>query len=486
MEANPGSPNSSQIDSPEATDFQHQLSTLKTQRCQYVEQNEVRPLKDDFHILLSSFRTVQSILNRKGLIHEDPYKNDKKISEVAAPSNAPFLESEAGAQMGIRLSEFDSQLDFLVNYYQFSVDFLNLTRLKDVAALTNYIRWGALSKTSENMTSRVLAELLEKVKNGGDQISVSLLNDAHEQLAKTQRNIIDRIKRISDLQVERYKLFVRTDILTRLPQEALKADPESEEAVRAVKKQFARLEDGKPFYPDLVKEVLLEDRAADAERRRRDLLSRLRIEQKVPQKKKTENQFRRQLLEAVRTLASCSRSLDACITKLEDNNKIIENRRLTFIERIRRWAMKALRRKHEKSKIEVRYVDITTKATHSEKIDFPEFCANVRGKSRLFASALNRNSSLAQKLETAADDQILSFFGRNINELRLIHRRLDSLDNYFKSAATSAESNQIRGIKIELTALKNEIIRANQKRHDFVSKQEEVEQLKRLGVDAEE
>ena len=32
--------------------------------------------------------------------------------------------------MSIRLSQFDTILEFLTNYYQFSADFLNLKRLK--------------------------------------------------------------------------------------------------------------------------------------------------------------------------------------------------------------------------------------------------------------------------------------------------------------------------------------------------------------------
>jgi hypothetical protein len=40
----------------------------------------------------------------------------------------------------------------------------------------------------------------------------------------------------------------------------------------------------------------------------------------------------------------------------------------------------------------------------------------------------------------------------------------------------------IRGIKLEITAIKNSVVKANQKRHEYVSQKEEIEQLKKLGV----
>lgn len=475
-----------QKEQPQPASFIDLLSDAVERRTALVEKGEIAELKELFRSFHASYKTLYNILHRKGLIQEDPYKNDKKISEICAPSNAPFLESERDTQMGIRLSEFESQLDFLTNYYQFAIDFLDMKRLKDLASLTTYIRWTALSVTSENMTSRVLADLMEKVKKGGDQMSVGLLNDAHEQLSQLQRRILGNIKVVSDLQRERYKLALRHDVFSRLPPEAQKGDPESEGALRTVKRQFAHAGENRPFYPELVQEVLREDRAPDAEKRRAELLASLKVEAKRPRKQNEAPELRQSLLEAVRSLSGISRNLEKCIEKLEDNNRLIQNRRLTLMQRIRRWAMKALGRSENKDTVEVRFVDVTTKATHTEKIDLNEFFEAARGKSRLFVNALSRTSTLTKKIETATDDQLLSFFGRNIAELRLLHRRLDSLDDYYKNAATGTESTQIRGIKIELTAIKNDIIRANQRHHEFVSRREEIEQLKRLGVDVNE
>jgi hypothetical protein len=42
--------------------------------------------------------------------------------------------------------------------------------------------------------------------------------------------------------------------------------------------------------------------------------------------------------------------------------------------------------------------------------------------------------------------------------------------------------NKIKGLKIDLTSLRNAIINVNKKRGDYVSNKEEIEQMKKLGI----
>ena len=71
-------------------------------------------------------KAIYNVILKKGFIHEDPYKHETKISEISNPPDDHFMDSTKDDQMSIRLSMFDSQLDFLLNYYQFSVEFLDL------------------------------------------------------------------------------------------------------------------------------------------------------------------------------------------------------------------------------------------------------------------------------------------------------------------------------------------------------------------------
>jgi hypothetical protein len=66
--------------------------------------------------------------------------------------------------------------------------------------------------------------------------------------------------------------------------------------------------------------------------------------------------------------------------------------------------------------------------------------------------------------------------------VQTLHKILTALDEYFKSEAPQEDRDKVKGIKPELSTMKNAIIRANAKRHEYSAQKEEEEQLKRLGV----
>jgi hypothetical protein len=71
---------------------------------------------------------------------------------------------------------------------------------------------------------------------------------------------------------------------------------------------------------------------------------------------------------------------------------------------------------------------------------------------------------------------------KNIEELQSLHKTLSALDVFFKSEASREDREKVKGIKPELTAIKNGIVKANQKRHEYIAQKEEQEQMKRLGI----
>lgn len=462
--------------------FLGQLQVAIGAQREYLERTELPRLKDNFRTFHLSYQAFYNVLLRKALVDEDPYKHDQKISEIAAPSNGPFLESEKDTQMSMRLSDFESQLDFLNHYYQFSLDFLTLRRIKDLLALTSYVRWSQLSPTSENMTTRVLAELLEKVVKGTDQMSTSIITDAHEQLSKLQRQILAQLKKLTDYLREAYKLVLRQDVMpdVTLPETPL---ARLEECIKAIKRICAKRRPDEPFYAELAQEIIQEDHAPNADGRKEEILRGLAVKEEKKRRDEKIDDLRQLLSDGLRILANSSRVLADCSTKLKDNAVLLENRRKSFGERIRLWIMRALGHKVQKHVYEVSYNDITTSAVQREKIDFTDFAEHVDRKSRMFAGIIARTGNLAKKVEGASEDQLFSYVARNISEVQLMHRRLQSLDSFFKDSVPAQERSQMRGIKIELTGLKNNIIKANQKKHEYVARKEEIDQLKKLGID---
>ena len=89
------------------------------------------------------------------------------------------------------------------------------------------------------------------------------------------------------------------------------------------------------------------------------------------------------------------------------------------------------------------------------------------------------------KLEAMQEEQLISFLEKNIRELQSIHKTLTALDEFYKLNVDRADRDKVKGIKPELATIKNAIIRANSKRHEYSAQKEEEEQLKRLGVSPE-
>ncbi len=442
-----------------------------------VEQQVVPRLREQFRAYYSAFQALYNVLLKKSLVAEDPYKYDTKISEIEPPVDEGYAENEREDQLAVRMSGYDSQLDFLNTSYQFSTDFLNLRRLKALIKLARFVRWTHFSPGSTAPTTRALAEQVDKVRGGSDKVSSGVVNDSLNQLSKAQNEVLADLKRLVTYQKERYKAMVRADVIGG------EAEATGEEALRGIKRKFAQVTPNKPFFPDLVSEILAEDAGPDKDRLRKEVLDSLAVADNKPATKRKQDTSRAILMDAVRSMANAGRPLDECVERISENYQLVANRTLTLGEKFKRWLRKVAGQPTPKGKIELEYVDITTSARSRETIDFDEFVQGISRRTRIYNGIIGRMGNTYRKLEAAGDDQVLAFLSRQIEELQLTHRRLEALDVYFKSEAERDDRGKLRGIKIELSTLKNAIVNSNQKRAEFVANKEETEQLKKLGVD---
>ncbi|MFQ3619519.1 MAG: hypothetical protein SNJ78_01105 [Spirochaetales bacterium] len=467
----------------ESGNFLTQLQNALEQYRTHLDSTELPQLKEQYRLLHTAFVSLYKVLLKKGLIHEDPYKKDNKISEISVPPEDNFLDSEKTDQMSIRLSLFESQLDFLLNFYQFRTEFLDLSRIKLLLGLTRYITWDQFSEVSAKINTKTLAELVGKVTKGEDALSAGILKDALYQIQKAFRNILAILKKLSEFQREVYKFEVRLAILPTLKIERGKALAMKEEILRNIKKQFPHALPGKPFFPELVAEILEEEYGSNGPELRKAVLEKFKIEQVVQRPQKTEVSFKDILLEGIRTLASVSRTLDEVSQKLMDNSIILQSRKRPLLERIKLWFQRMVQKEEDILVYEVEYMDLTTSTTKKEPIRFLSFIEDLKKRARIYAGILSRSSTGYKRLEQAGEEQLFIFLNKHIEELQLIHRRLNGLETFFRSETPRENRASLRGIKIELTSIQNILVKANQKRHDYVAKKEEIEQLRKLGVD---
>ena len=462
--------------------FSAQLETKLSAFGQDLENNILPSLKSDLRTFYTSFGTAKNILTKKGYLSEDPYRYDDKISEVTPVQSDPFMENERSTVMSIRITNFDSQLDFLNNFYQFNLTFLNLQRLKNISHFIRFIRWEDLSPNSQDPNTGGMAHLVSKIRQGDDALSSNIINDVQKQLGEGIRKIQDKIKRIIIFKREEYKYLVRTSLLPQIQVSADDFSRDPEKILRVMRKDFPSAMPGSPFVPELLKEILEEDFSSNSNQLRDTLLKRLSVQVKTVSKPKDTINFRNILLEALKLYSTTATPTESSLRKLKESSLILEDRAMTVGEKIAQFFMKLVGKDDQSPIYPLEFFDKISASSRTENLDFGKFCEDVASRSRTAASLAMRTSNFYLSLTMKTDDEIFEWLERNTLDMTKVMERMNALDTYFKTEIPKERRHLIRGVKSELAQIKVALGHANKKKHEFVSGKEEQDQLKRLGI----
>ena len=81
-----------------------------------------------------------------------------------------------------------------------------------------------------------------------------------------------------------------------------------------------------------------------------------------------------------------------------------------------------------------------------------------------------------------SEDKVLEYVNQQISECNRMLKVMNGLDEFFKNAPLPSDRSKIKGLKMEITALKNSVVKANQHRSEYSAYMEEEAQLKKLGI----
>ena len=480
------------------SEFLTKLEEALELRREYLDAQILPRLRDSFHAYQTALKGIISILVQKSLIDEDPYKHEKKISEVALPPTDPVIDAEKSNEISVRLSDFENQLDFLNNFYQFSSDFLNLDRVRLLSKLVNYITWDKLSELSGGVNTRIVGELITKIRLGTDKLSSGLLTDALGQIVKAKEEIITDLRELTSFHREQYKAEARAALFDGTELQQAEVQRGRDEVIRKLKARFGQLQaKGKgfrfrgfegtpPYYPELVGEILDEDYSEYAENLKSGVLEKLAVREPVKPKRKAPPELKPLLLEGVRALSAASSPLDIVMQKLVDNSRMLDTRKITLGERFRRWLTKRIGGQKPTKVYEIEITDPNTAITSAEQLDFTEYCQRMARRARSLANLSSRLTESYAKVEALDEEKLSQFLATAIDEVHYLATKMPALETYFKSELARDERAKLRMIRIELEAIRNAVLKANQKRHEYAQRREERAQFKRLGIDADE
>jgi hypothetical protein len=455
-------------------EYQDALSAAIEAYRLWLEKSEFPKLKEECRTFHVSFGGIYTQLIQKRLIHEDPYKQEAKAGEIKIPDPVS-QEGDRTDQLTICLSAYDNQLDFLVNFSQFSVEFLTLENIKRIIALVRYIDWTKFNADTQNPTTKAMVDITLQARTGGDPLSGRVITDALAALDRASAAIMGYLREAANFDREFYKLELRQNLTG-----GMKA---GEAGLDAIRKKFYTAMPGRPFYPDLAEEVVKEDFSPGGDKLREAALKQLAVPENKPKAVKQAVSFKSILLDGCMIISSVGASLSDIAPRLDENSVILQNRKQGFFEQLKAAFRQMFHKEPDPLIYEIEYFDTVKGVPVREKINFGVFMAELDRKIRSFAS-LGRGG-VASRLDAIGENQLLSLLEKAVRDAQSLHKTLTGLDEYFKAEASRELREKIRGIKPDLATIKNAIIKANQKRHEYSAQLEEEEQLKRLGINTE-
>lgn len=462
--------------------FNKQLFELAEAKKNWYDTEEMVKILEEYRNLLGVVNNLINLLEKKGLIQPDPYKHDKKISDIAVPDEIPFLDSERSMVIGARLSDFESMLDFICNIFKFSVATVSVERIKTLLALNNYFQWNSLVPNSTKPNTKGLAEIVQAIKMGTDTLSVSVLNETINYASKTVSRINGLLKELTDFQKEIYKIEIRKCIFEHPSYSHEKSQKSNQEALQQIKKLFPQVLGKKPFYSELIDELIQEEYSPEKQKFRETLLKKFEISSNKKEEKKIQINTKELLMDAVRALGAAAPLFEQIVQKVDENHKVLQSEHNGFLDKLLALIRQAFNRPEKPVVYTVTVTDPLTQSRKQEDINYQDFITDINRRRRTYNSFSIKKAPGYVKIESQTEKAIQEYLAKQISECNRLMQLLTALDEYFKSAPSIENRPRIKGLKMELTSLKNCIVKTNQRKAEYTALIEEEEQLKKLGI----
>lgn len=465
-------------------DFLTQLDNCLRAKRNQLEETTIQTLRDELRQFGSNFYTIYNYLVQKGLLKEDLYNYDQK-SKMEPPSAEPIGDGELIPELSFRMASYQSVLEYLNNMFQIDIDRLSLNGIKEILNIVNYIKWESLGGNTAHPVTRALSTVYDKIiSSTNDPMSSEIRFNSITTMTRLCKNIKIRLKQISLYLREVYKFKIRSLILAENTVTSEMVNRDKKGLLLNIKMEMNSLLPDEPFYRELIEEILDEDFGYEGDKKRAELLDRMKVAEKEKSQRKEKKKQeivvgKKDLLKIVPHLASAADQLSAALAKLDHNREITSKRRKSLGEILRRF----FARKETDIIYEVRTLDPVTGQNRRERISFNSFGETIRKKIVLLRNIGNANSAQYMKLSQYQEEMLYSFLDNNLIELRSIHKRVVGLDGLFKKEEDQTIRARIRGVKVEADTIKRIYMECSKDLKEYKARKQELAQLQALGIE---
>ena len=463
--------------------FRQELQAALSKKQEWYNTECLQQLLGEYRLMHSCVKNLYECFVKKSLIVPDPYRLDKKISEIVVPESTPFSESDISNVFGTRFSDYETMLDFICTYFRFSTENLTLANVKKLIDFNKVFEWDDLSMNNSRMNTRALAITINNAKNGAPNVVQSMINDSVAKSGQAVKVIGKMLSELAVFQKELYKGGLRKDLFEHPDFDKAKAAESPEAELAEIKRLYTKVTGKKNFYNDLVNEIIEEDHGPDKDSRQEAVLERLAIKNitKAEEKKKTGPDTKEMLMQAILAVGAIAPTITQLHSKLDENFILLYQKKSTFFNRLIAALKKALNLKEKERICMLPVKDAKSGIERTQKIVVNDFLADLQRKERIYNGIALKGAEY-NKINASNEDAVLGFLNKQISEMQSIFVIINALDGYFKKEISTDLKVKVKGMQIELSALRNSIINANKKRSEYASFKEESEQMRKLGI----
>lgn len=462
-------------------EFFNQLEIAIAQKQEWFDREQLPALLEAYRLFYTCVKNLNDMLTKKDLIVPDPYKLDKRISDIAITPSTPFSEGETATVLGERLSDFETMLDFICMYFRFTIENITIDKVKKLLELNKVFDWTNLSMNSAHCNTRALAQVINQSRVNSPAVVNSNISDSLEKCSKAVSEIGRMLNELGAFQKELIKERLRKDVLMHPDFDVQKAFSSPEDELNEIKRIFPKACGKKAFYIDLANEVVREDQDPNKEQLRQRLFKNLGIPQKEVKQQKKGPEPKEYLIQTIIALNGLSPVIGLMKNKLDDNFELLFTEKKTFFTKLLAALKKAFGVKEKERVCTIPVVDTKTGAKTTSKINVREFLFDLEKKQKIYSSFGVNGPELA-KIKSAPEETILTFLNKQISENQQLFTIINALDEYFKANVEILLRPKVKGLKIDLSSYKNVIVTINKKRGEYISIREETDQMQKLGI----
>jgi type III secretion system FlhB-like substrate exporter len=454
----------------DGNDYFKQLTEALSARREYLESVEFSKLRGELRSFQSAFEALFRLLVNKGLVNEDPYKDETQMTALKVPPTTAFTDVN---ELGIRLSEEESQLDFLINFYEFKMENFGQGQIKKILGLVRYIEWTSLSPDSKSPCTAAMASIVNQARRANiDVVSAKVIVDSLSTLSKTTSNIVAILKEFNDYNRELYKFDIRDKITSQLGKDA---------DAGAIKKQWTKVFPKRPFFNELAEEVIREDFSSGGEKLQEKALKSLQNPNDKAKEEKKAVSLKPLVIASLNELGLAATIVQECYDKMENNSELYQARKVGLFQSLARALGALFGKKEEDIEYQLEYID-PPRPPRRDVLNYTRFTMTMEKKVKILM-AIGPRGSAAGKLQAMNEEELVSLADKNIKDLLSIHKTLTALDDFFKKNIDRNQRARIKGIRPELVSIKGAVSKARERLQDYQSQIEEARQFKKLGID---